>query len=57
VTETHITLYGEKSDRFEEIKSELQERAGFEPTNPDVVKVLMDESERPKARTRQSRTN
>ncbi|WP_176696600.1 hypothetical protein [Haloparvum sedimenti] len=52
MTETHITLYGEKSERFEEVKEELRDRAGFEPSNPDVVMVLIDDSDLPDRRGR-----
>lgn len=38
---THIKLYSEKRDRFEEIKLDLAEELGYEPTNPEVVGFLM----------------
>lgn len=37
----HIKLYGDKADRFEEIKKELTEEFGYEPSNPEVVGILM----------------
>lgn len=37
----HIKLYGSKGDRFEEIKAELTQQLGYEPSNPEVVGVLM----------------
>lgn len=37
----HIKLYGSKSDRFETIKLELTEALGYEPSNPEVVGILM----------------
>lgn len=41
----HIKLYGGKEQRFEEIKHELAEDLGYEPTNPEVVGVLMARSD------------
>lgn len=38
---SHIKLHGGKAERFEEIKTQLQERLGYEPTNPEVIGVLM----------------
>lgn len=38
---SHIKLYGSKSDRFEEIKSTMEERLGYEPSNPEVVGLIM----------------
>lgn len=38
---SHIKLYGEKEARFEEIKDQLEEELGFEPTNPEVIGLLM----------------
>lgn len=48
---THIKLYGGKSERFEEIKRGLSHELGYEPTNPEVVGIVMarytrEESER-----------
>lgn len=37
----HIKLYGEKADRFEVIKAEMSEQMGYEPTNPEVVGLLL----------------
>lgn len=37
----HIKLYGTKGDRFEEIKRELTKHLGYEPSNPEVVGILM----------------
>lgn len=37
----HIKLYGSKAERFEEIKAELTEQLGYEPSNPEVVGILM----------------
>ncbi len=38
---THIKLYGGKRERFEEIKEELRSELGYEPTNPEVIGILM----------------
>lgn len=38
---SHIKLYGGKADRFEEIKGQLEDELGYEPSNPEVVGVLM----------------
>lgn len=37
----HIKLYGEKAERFEAISSNLAEQLGYEPSNPEIVGVLM----------------
>lgn len=37
----HIKLYGSKADRFEAIKRELTASLGYEPTNPEVIGILM----------------
>lgn len=37
----HLKLYGSKGDRFEEIKDRIEEEFGYEPSNPEVVGVLM----------------
>lgn len=38
---SHIKLYSEKQERFEEIKRDLTEELGYEPTNPEVIGFLM----------------
>ncbi|TYL37893.1 hypothetical protein CV102_14280 [Natronococcus pandeyae] len=38
---THIKLYGEKGERFEQIQAELERELGYEPTNPEVIGFLM----------------
>ncbi|MHC3438707.1 hypothetical protein ACYJ1Y_11570 [Natrialbaceae archaeon A-gly3] len=38
---SHIKLYGSKSDRFEEIKETMSEQLGYEPSNPEVVGLIM----------------
>lgn len=38
---SHIKLYGSKSDRFEQLKEELEETLGYEPSNPEVIGILM----------------
>lgn len=40
---THIKLYGGKGERFRQIKSALEAELGYEPTNPEVVGMLMAE--------------
>lgn len=37
----HIKLYGEKGDRFIEIKEELTKELGYEPSNPEALGILM----------------
>ncbi|WP_290812843.1 hypothetical protein [Halovivax sp.] len=46
---THVKLYGDKAERFEEIKAHLTEQLGYEPSNPEVIGLLMatDDGERP----------
>lgn len=38
---THIKLYGGKAELFEDIKEDLTEELGYEPTNPEVLGALM----------------
>ena len=38
---SHIKLYGSKGDRFEEITEEMGQRLGYEPSNPEVVGLIM----------------
>ncbi|SIS18122.1 hypothetical protein [Natronorubrum thiooxidans] len=38
---THVKLHGTKSDRFEEIKHELNIQMGYELANPEVLGLLM----------------
>jgi hypothetical protein len=38
---THIKLYGGKGEQFREIKDELAHQFGYEPTNPEVVGLMM----------------
>ena len=38
---SHIKLYGDKGDRFEQIKADLTRELGYEPSNPEVVGLLM----------------
>jgi hypothetical protein len=40
---SHIKLYGGKAERFEEVKSQLSDKLGYEPTNPEVIGILMGE--------------
>lgn len=46
----HIKLYSGKGDRFMEIKSELTEQLGYEPSNPEVIGLLMAHHNQPKTR-------
>lgn len=43
----HIKLYGEKGERFEEIKASMTNEWGYEPTNPEVIGRLMASYEQP----------
>lgn len=40
---SHIKLYGGKGERFQEIKNQLTDELGYEPTNPEVIGILMAE--------------
>lgn len=40
---TSIELHGELDQRFDEIKSHLADKLGYEPTNAEVVGILMAE--------------
>lgn len=42
---SHIKLYGSKSELFEGIKEDLEEELGYEPTNPEVLGLIMAEYE------------
>lgn len=48
---THIKLYGGKQERFEEIKNQLADHFGYEPTNPEVMGILMAERSSNTSRT------
>lgn len=37
----HVKLHGTKGDRFEEIKAALTRELGYEPSNPEVIGILM----------------
>ncbi|MHC3438681.1 hypothetical protein ACYJ1Y_11430 [Natrialbaceae archaeon A-gly3] len=52
---THIKLYGSKSDRFEDIKTAMEEQLGYEPSNPEVVGLMMAAYESDGARFHQRR--
>jgi len=45
MTETHITLYGDATEAFERVKSEMGP-AGVEPSNAAVVRRLIEAYER-----------
>lgn len=38
-----ITAYGGKAERFREIREHIEEERGWEPTNSEVLGVLMAE--------------
>lgn len=38
---SHIKLYSGKAQRFEEIKQHIEDKLGYEPTNPEVIGILM----------------
>ncbi|MBO4248872.1 hypothetical protein IL252_13690 [Halomicrobium sp. IBSBa] len=41
---TQITLRGDDSQRFEEVRDQIdRKRPGSEPNNAEVVRVLMDD--------------
>lgn len=37
----HIKLYGSKQQRFEQVKARVGEDLGYEPSNPEIVGLLM----------------
>lgn len=37
----HIKLRSSKGERFERIKRQLSEEMGYEPTNPEVLGIIM----------------
>lgn len=51
----HIKLYGEKADRFRDIKGSVAERLGYQPSNPEVVGLLMAQAERGRKRAEVAR--
>ncbi|WP_225334907.1 hypothetical protein [Halomicrobium urmianum] len=45
MTRTEITLRGDDTERFEEIRQRIAaERPGSEPCNAEVVRVMMDDT-------------
>jgi len=36
-----VSLHGEKAERFREIKTELGEQLGYEPSNADTLGLVM----------------
>jgi hypothetical protein len=40
-----ITLTGEKSQRFQELRDELEEQLGYRPSRPEVVGYLMGQTD------------
>jgi len=44
----NITLYSDDAERFQEVKQRIaNQRNGAEPSNSEVVRLLMDETEDP----------
>lgn len=37
----HISLRGPKAERFEDVKDAMVEELGYEPSNPELVGMLM----------------
>lgn len=54
---SHIKLYGSKSDRFENIKEDLEDHLGYEPSNPEVVGLLMARYDGEQQRPRGKKSN
>jgi hypothetical protein len=45
MTEQHITLYGDNSERFEEARKEADQKyPGSTPGNAELVLILLDEA-------------
>lgn len=42
IKKEHVTLCGGRARRFREIKDELEEQLGYEPSNPEIVGRLME---------------
>lgn len=40
---SHVKRYGGKAERFEEIKAQLASQLGYQPTNSEVMGILMAE--------------
>lgn len=38
-----ITLYGERAERFREIRHDLEKKLGYTPTNAEAVGIVMSE--------------
>lgn len=37
----HISLSGSKAERFDDIKDAVVEELGYEPSNPELIGILM----------------
>ena len=37
----NVKLYGEDAEWFEELKAEVTEQRGFEPTNAEMLRLMM----------------
>lgn len=46
---TRISLYGDESEQFDRIKSEIEEYRGHTVSNAEVVRILMGEYAGPNA--------
>ncbi|MHB9287354.1 hypothetical protein ACKVMT_09990 [Halobacteriales archaeon Cl-PHB] len=44
MTETHITAYSDLSERFQEVKADLEDEYGCSLDNTDVLRELIRES-------------
>lgn len=38
-----ITLYGERAERFREIREDIESRLGYEPSNAEAIGIVMSE--------------
>lgn len=38
-----ITLYGERAERFREIRKDIENRLGYKPTNAETLGIIMSE--------------
>ena len=43
--ETHVTLYGQHAERFEEIQEALEAERGLDLSNADTVREMMAQME------------
>lgn len=38
-----FTLYGERAERFREVRKDIEERLGYEPSNAEAIGLVMSE--------------